>query len=137
MFSPSLTLTAEGARVAMAAAEAEAAANGWAVSIVISDPGGVPIMLHRLGSFAASVDIAMGKARTAAQFAKETAGLEAAVNVEGGSSRTALLSAPFVLMRGGVPIIVDGQLIGAVGVSGVKADEDEQVAKAAVAALKK
>ena len=110
---------------------AEATKNGWAVTIVVADAGGVPLHLHR-HAFPASAEIAMGKARTAALFAKETAGLEALANVAEGEARTALLSAPFVLMRGGVPIIIDGQCIGAVGVSGVRADQDEQIARAGV-----
>ena len=89
------------------------------------------MQLHR-HAFPASAEIAMGKARTAALFGKETAGLEEAANVADGAARTALLSAPFVLMRGGVPIIIDGQCVGAVGVSGVRADQDEQVARAGV-----
>ena len=134
LFAQSHVLTIEGATCAMEAAEKEAASNGWKVTIVICDAGGVPILLHR-HAFPASVDIAMGKARTAALFSKKTAGLEASANVESGGARTSLLSAPFVLMRGGVPIIVDGQCVGGVGVSGVQADQDEKVADAAVAAL--
>lgn len=77
----------------------------------------------------------MGKAKTAAQFCKNTGALEAAANVRDGTSRAALLSAPFVLMRGGVPIFVNESCVGAVGVSGVLPDQDEQVAMAAVNAL--
>ena len=94
------------------------------------------IPLHRdADAFAASVDIAVGKARSAALFAKPTAALEAAANVADGSGRTSLLSAPFITMRGGVPIMVDGRVVGAVGVSGVLADQDEQIALRAVAAV--
>lgn len=81
------------------------------------------------------VQIALGKARTAALFQKSTAQLEATVNVKEGISRAALLSAPFVLMRGGVPIFAEGRVVGAVGVSGVLPEQDEKVALAAVAAL--
>ena len=133
-FEPAVALTPAGAAVAMAAAEAEAAANGWDVTIVVADAGGVPLQLHR-NAFPASADVAMGKARTAALFGRNTAALEAAANTEGGSARSALLSAPFLLMRGGVPIVMDGRTVGAVGVSGVAADQDEQVAAAGVAAL--
>ena len=104
------------------------------MTIAVADAGGVPLQLHR-HAFPASAEIALGKARTAALFSKDTAGLEAAANVADGAARTALLSAPFVLMRGGVPIIVNGQCVGAVGVSGVLADQDEQVARAGVAAV--
>jgi glc operon protein GlcG len=135
LVQPMVQITPAGAARAMAAAEAEATANGWAVTICISDAGGIPIMVKRK-AFAASYDIAVGKSRSAALFGKETAGLEAAVNVAEGASRTALLSAPFVLMRGGVPFLVNGVVCGAVGVSGVKPEQDEQVARAAVAVLK-
>ena len=131
---PMVQITPAGAARAMAAAEAEATANGWDVTICISDAGGTPIMVKRK-AFAASYDIAVGKSRSAALFGKETAGLEAAVNVVEGVSRTALLSAPFVLMRGGVPFLVNGMCCGAVGVSGVKPEQDEQVARAALAVL--
>jgi glc operon protein GlcG len=130
-----MQITASGAEKAMNAAEAEAAANGWSVTICISDAGGVPIMVKRINAFPASYDIAVGKAKSAALFIKDTALLESAVNVAEGNSRTAMLSSPFVLMRGGVPFVVNGTCCGAVGVSGVKPDEDEQVAKAAIAAL--
>jgi glc operon protein GlcG len=135
LVQPMVQITPTGAARAMAAAEAEATSNGWAVSICISDAGGTPIMVKRT-AFAASYDIAVGKARTAALFGKETAGLEAAVNVADGASRTALLSAPFVLMRGGVPFLLNGMCCGAVGVSGVQPEQDEQIARAAVAVLK-
>jgi glc operon protein GlcG len=134
LLQPMVQITPAGAARAMAAAEAEATANGWDVTICISDAGGTPIMVKRK-AFAASYDIAVGKSRSAALFGKETAGLEAAVNVAEGASRTALLSAPFVLMRGGVPFLVNGVCCGAVGVSGVKPEQDEQVARAAVAVL--
>ena len=136
LFQPTFCLTSAAAEKAMLAAENEASACGWKVTVCISDAGGTPLLIKRTdGAFAASVEIAVGKAKTAAQFSKDTAQLEAAANVNDGRSRTALLSAPFVLMRGGVPIIINGACCGAVGVSGVKPDQDEQVAKAAVNAL--
>lgn len=133
-FSAAVAITLDGADIAMAAAETEARGNGWDVTICICDAGGVPIQVKR-NSFPASYDIAVGKARSATFFRKETAGLEAAVNVVEGISRAAMLSAPFLLMRGGVPIFLDGACCGAVGVSGVTAEQDEQVARAAVNAL--
>ena len=132
--APSVLLTLTGARRAMAAAEAEAAANGWRVTIVVADAGGTPLLLAR-DAFPATVEIAIGKARSAALFARPTADLEAQANAGGGAGRTSLLSAPFVTMRGGVPIVVDGAVVGAVGVSGVKAEQDEQIALRAVAAV--
>ena len=131
--APTVALTPAGAAAAMAASEAVAASNGWAVTICVADAGGVPVQIHRNDAFPASVEIAMGKARTAALFKKPTALIEASVNVAEGSARTALLSAPFVLMGGGVPIVVDGKCIGAVGVSGVTPDQDNQTAMAGAA----
>ena len=132
--APSALLTLAGARRALEAAEAEAAANGWKVTIVVADAGGTPLLLAR-DAFAATVEIAMGKARSAALFARPTAELEAQANVIDGAGRTSFLSAPFVTMRGGVPIVVGGAVVGAVGVSGVKAEQDEQIALRAVAAV--
>lgn len=132
-FQPTVLLTASTAAQALAAAEQCAVANGLKVTICISDAGGIPLLMKRFdGAFPASVNIAIGKAETAAQFQKPTAQLEAAVNVADGSSRAALLSSPYVLMRGGVPIFINGMCCGAVGVSGVKPEEDELVANAAV-----
>jgi glc operon protein GlcG len=132
----SLSLTSAAAEKALAAAEREASSNGWCVTIAIADAGGLPLLVKRCdGAFAASYEVAVGKAKTAAQFCKPTAQLEAAANVTDGASRAALLSAPFVLMRGGVPIFINGTCCGAVGVSGVAPDQDEQVALAAVNTL--
>lgn len=133
-FASTVVITPTGAEIGMAAAQAEAAANGWDVTICISDAGGVPIQVKR-NAFPASYDIAVGKAKSAALFSKETGNLEDAVNVSQGKSRASLLSSPFVLMRGGVPLILDGTCCGAVGVSGVQADQDEQVARVAVEAM--
>jgi glc operon protein GlcG len=117
-----------------AAAEAEALANGWAVTIAICDDGGYPLWLQRLdGAPATSSFIGPAKANTAALGRRETKGFEDVIN----GGRYAFLSAPQLqgMLEGGVPIIKDGQVIGAVGVSGVKSDQDAQVAKAGIAAL--
>jgi glc operon protein GlcG len=120
----------------MAAAEHEATSNKWKVAIAICDSGGTPLLVKRLdGAFPASYEIAVGKAKTAAHFCRPTGQLEAATNVSDGSSRTALLSAPYVLMRGGLPVFVDGNCAGSVGVSGVTPDQDEQIASAAASIL--
>mmetsp|Transcript_116814 Transcript_116814/g.330493 ORF Transcript_116814/g.330493 Transcript_116814/m.330493 type:complete len:101 (-) Transcript_116814:60-362(-) len=91
------------------------------------------------GAMPGSAEIAAGKARSAVMFARETKLLEAAANGEksSGGERTALLSSGYVLMEGGVPIVdpASGRIIGACGVSGVKPQEDQAVAKASVAAL--
>ncbi|MGY4828773.1 GlcG/HbpS family heme-binding protein [Sphaerotilaceae bacterium SBD11-9] len=117
-----------------AGAEAEARAHGWAVTIAIADDGGHLLWLQRLdGAAPISAHIAPAKAHTAALGQRESKAYEDMIN----QGRTAFLSAPEVqgLLEGGVPILVQGQCVGAVGVSGVKASEDAQVAKAGVAAL--
>ena len=117
----------------LAAARAEAQNNQWAVSIAIVDDGGHPLALERLdGCAPIGAYIATEKARTAALGRRESKGYEEMVN----GGRHAFLSAPLLTsLEGGVPIIVDGQVIGAVGVSGVKAEQDAQVAKAGVTAV--
>ena len=135
LFQPTVGLTTTAVEKAIAAGEREAERNGWKVTIAITDTS-APMMVKRCnGAFPASYDIAVEKAKTALQFQKKTGDLEKAVNVADGSSRTALLSAPFVLMKGGVPIFMNNMCIGAVGVSGVAPDQDEQVANAAIDAL--
>ncbi|RRW56523.1 heme-binding protein [Stutzerimonas stutzeri] len=117
----------------LAAARAEAQANGWAVTIVIADDGGHPLALERLDGCAPIASyIATEKARSSALGRRETKGYEDMVN----NGRTAFLSAPVVCsLEGGVPVVVDGHVIGSVGVSGVTAAQDAQIAKAGVAAL--
>ena len=117
----------------LAAARSEAKKNQWAVTISVVDDGGHLLALERLdGCAPIGAYIASEKARSAAIGRRETKGFEDMVN----GGRTAFLSAPLVTsLEGGVPVIVDGQVIGALGVSGVKADQDAQVAKAGVAAL--
>ena len=116
------------------AAHAEAQANQWAVTIVVVDDGGHPLALERLdGCAPASVYIATEKARTSALGRRESKNYEDMIN----GGRYAFLSAPLLTsLEGGVPIIFDGQVIGAVGVSGVKPEQDAQVAKAGAQCLK-
>jgi len=134
-FQPTFCLTTAAVDKAIAAGEIEAEKNGWKVTIAVTDTS-APVLVKRCnGAFPASYNIAVEKAKTAVQFQKKTGDLENAANVSDGSSRTALLSAPYVLMRGGVPIFVNNMCVGAVGVSGVAPDQDEQVANAAVDAL--
>jgi uncharacterized protein GlcG (DUF336 family) len=117
-----------------AAAEAEATANGWAVSIAIVDDGGHLLWLQRLdGAAPLSAHIAPAKAQSAAMGRRETKIYEDMIN----GGRVSFLSAPLVhgLLEGGVPILVDGVCVGAVGVSGVKSVEDAQIARAGIAAL--
>lgn len=117
-----------------AAAEAEALQNNWPVTIAIVDDGGHLLWLQRLdGAAPLSAHVAPAKARTAAVGRKDTKAFEDMIN----NGRTAFLSAPYIdgLLEGGVMIVKDGQVLGAVGVSGVKASEDAQVASAGIAAL--
>ena len=126
-------LTLDDARTMAAAAEAEARRNQWNVVIAICDDGGHLVLLHRLDGVAPiSSHIAPEKARAAALGKRETKLYEDMIN----QGRNAFLSAPLQgMLEGGVPIVVEGHVIGAVGVSGVKSSEDAQIAKAAVAAL--
>jgi glc operon protein GlcG len=126
-------LTLEDARRIAIAAEAEATRNQWAVSIAIVDDGGHLLWLQRLdGAAPISAQIAPAKAQTAAVGRRESKVYEDMIN----GGRTSFLSAPMSgLLEGGVPIVVDGQCLGAVGVSGVKSNEDAQVARAGIAAL--
>jgi glc operon protein GlcG len=127
-------LTLEDVKKIAQAAEAEALANHWAVSIAIVDNGGHLLWLQRLdGAAPISAQIAPAKAHTAALGRRESKVYEDIIN----QGRTSFLSAPGLqgLLEGGVPILVEGQCVGAVGVSGVKSIEDAQVAKAGIAAL--
>jgi glc operon protein GlcG len=129
---PCLVL-ADAKRIA-AAAEAEALRNGWKVSIAIVDDGGHLLWLQRLdGAAPISAQIAPAKAHTAALGQRESRVYEEMIN----QGRVSFLSVPGLhgLLEGGVPIVVDGTCVGAVGVSGVKSTEDAQIAKAGIAAL--
>ncbi len=117
-----------------AAAEAEALKNNWAVTIAIVDDGGHLLWLQRLdGAAPLSAHIAPAKAHTAAMGRRESKTYEDMIN----NGRASFLSAPDVkgLLEGGVPVMKDGQCIGAVGVSGVKSTEDAQIARAGIAAV--
>ncbi len=121
-------------KVIAAAAEAEALKNNWPVVIAIVDDGGHLLWLQRQdGAAALSAHIAPSKARTAALGRRDSKVYEDMIN----AGRTAFLSAPTIdgMLEGGVAIMKDGQCLGAVGVSGVKAPEDAQVARAGIAAL--
>lgn len=118
----------------LSAAKAEAQRNQWAVTISIVDDGGHPLALERLdGCAPIGAYISMDKARSAALGRRESADYETMIN----NGRTAFLSAPNLagMLEGGVPVVVNGQVIGAIGVSGVKADQDAQVAKAGATAI--
>ncbi|TVO58579.1 GlcG/HbpS family heme-binding protein [Denitromonas halophila] len=125
-------LTLHDVKQIAAAAETEALANGWAVSIAICDAGGHALWLQRMdGAPLMSAAVAPEKARTCVLTGKPSKVFEDMVN----KGRFAALAMPVVPLEGGEPIVVDGAVIGAVGVSGVTAGEDAQVARAGVAAL--
>lgn len=126
-------LTLEDCKKISAAAEAEARNNTWSVCIAILDDGGHLLHLVRMdGATPANARIALGKGRTAAETRRSTAMWEE--RIKGG--RLSMLKMPGVTpVQGGLPIVIDGTCIGAVGVSGVQSHEDEQIAKAGIAAL--
>jgi glc operon protein GlcG len=127
-------LTLDDVKRIAAASEAEALAHQWQVSIAIVDDGGHLLWLQRLdGASPLSSHIAPAKARTAALGRRESRLYEEMIN----QGRVSFLSVPLAegMLEGGVPVVVDGHCIGAVGVSGVKSAEDAQIAKAGIAAL--
>jgi glc operon protein GlcG len=121
------------AAAVLAAARAEAQRQGWAVSVAVVDDGGHPLALERLdGCAPIGAYIATEKARTSALGRRDSGAYEEMVN----GGRHAFLSAPLLTsLEGGVPLVLEGQVVGAVGVSGVKPAEDAQVARAGAAAL--
>jgi len=133
-FAEKKTLTVEGARKVIAAAVAMAHKNNAGGAIAVVDDGGNLVALERLdGTFSAGANISIGKARTAAMFKKPTKFFEDVI----GKGRTSMVALDeFTPLQGGVPILVDGQVIGAVGVSGANsAQQDEEFAMAGAAAL--
>jgi glc operon protein GlcG len=126
-------LTLDVAKQISAAAEAEAAKNKWTVAIAIVDEGGHLIHLAKIDNTQyGSVDVAIQKAQTSAAFKRPTKVFEDAI----AGGRNAIIGLKGALpLEGGVPIIHDGKVIGAIGVSGVKSTEDGQVAKAGADAL--
>jgi uncharacterized protein GlcG (DUF336 family) len=116
------------------AAEAEAEKNKWAVVIAVCDEGGHLMWLQRMdGAAPISSEIAPAKARTAALGRRASKIYEDMIN----GGRMSFLSAPTLegMLEGGEPIVIDGHVVGAVGVSGVKSAEDAQIARAGIAAL--
>ena len=126
-------ITLEAAKAMMAAGEAEARKNGWNVCIAIVDASGGLIMFQKLDDTQnGSIAVSQGKARTAALFKRPSRLLEEMI----AQGKTAFLSVEGIVpLQGGVPVTVDGKVIGAVGVSGVTSAQDEQVAIAAVSAM--
>src|SRR5215831_12810996 len=136
--NPQPTLTLEGAKRVVAAAIAYARSHdapGAAVAVV--DAGGHTICLERLdGTFAASADVSIGKARTAANFGRSTRGMEDAINKNRPALAAVAAVTAFTPLQGGVPITLGKEVIGAIGVSGAaSAQQDEEIATAGAAAL--
>lgn len=127
-------LTLDEVNIILNAAREEAESNNWKVSIAMVDDGGHPLGLVRMNDCAPiSAYIAMEKARSAALGRRESKNFEDMIN----NGRTAFLSAPLLsgMLEGGVPVLVDGQVVGAVGISGLTPDLDARIAKAGIAAL--
>ena len=127
-------LSLEAARKMVAAAEAEAQRNNWRGVVAVVDDGGWIILLECMdhAALTAGVELAAGKARSAALFKKPTQALEQAIN----QGRYAAITARgFIEMQGGLPVAIDGEVIGGIGASFATPEEDEQVAKAGLAAL--
>ena len=129
-------LTLEDCKKISAAAEAEAKKNSWPVVIAILDSGGNLVMLTRLDNAQfGSIDVARSKAHTAVAFRRETKVFQDLV-AQGGANLRLLNLQGASLLEGGVPIIVDGKVIGGVGVSGITSAQDAQIAKAGIEAMK-
>ena len=129
------SITLEEAKRVMAGAEAEAQRNQWPMVIAIVDTAGLLVMLHRMDHAQnGSLAIAPGKAETAVNFKRPTKALQDAI-AQGGANLKLLTAPNAVLMEGGVPIVRNGEIIGAIGVSGMSSDQDAQVAEAGLAAV--
>lgn len=126
-------MTMDGAKKIAAAAEKEARSNNWNVVIAVVDDGGHLVYLQRMdGTQTGSIDVAIGKARTSAAFKRPTRVFD-----ELAKTRPSIVSigGDAVLLEGGIPVMVGGQLVGAVGVSGVTSQQDAQIAQAGIDAL--
>jgi len=129
-------ITLEQAKKAMAGAEAEATKNKWNVVITVLDSGGHVVALHRLdGTQLGSIEAAREKAYSAVLYRRPTKVFQDLVG-QGGANLRLLKLAGASPLEGGIPIIVDGKLVGAIGVSGVTSEQDAQIAKAGADALK-
>jgi uncharacterized protein GlcG (DUF336 family) len=126
-------ITLEAAKKMAAVGEAEARKNGWNVAIAVVDASGGLILFHKLDETQpGSIAVAQGKARAAALFKRPSKLME---EVIAGGKQAFLTIEGIVPMQGGLPVIVDDKIIGAVGVSGVTSAQDEQVAQAAIKGL--
>jgi uncharacterized protein GlcG (DUF336 family) len=126
----------EAARKVMAAAEAEAVKNNWAVVIAIIDSGGHVVMIHRHDNVQlSSIELSQGKAKTALMFKRPSKVLDDAIS-SGGAGLRFLALKDIVPLEGGVPIVIDNKIVGAIGVSGVLSAQDAQIARAGIEGLK-
>ena len=131
-----MAISLELAKKVMAGAEAEAKKNSWNVAIVIHDSGGNLVMMQRLdGTQFGSTEVAKDKAYSAVAFRRPTKAFQDAIEQGGSNLRLLKLSGASPL-EGGIPIVVDGKLIGSIGVSGVTSQQDAQIAKAGADSLK-
>jgi glc operon protein GlcG len=131
------SITLDQAKRAMAAAELEAAKNSWQVAITILDSGGTLVMFHKFDNAQLSaVTVSEGKARTALEFKRPSKDLDDAI-AGGGAGLRLLALKNITPIEGGIPIVVDGKIIGAIGASGALSSQDAQVAKAGADALTK
>jgi uncharacterized protein GlcG (DUF336 family) len=129
-------ISIEGARKVMAAAEAEAGKNNWSVVIAIIDSGGHVVMIHRHDNVQlSSIEISQGKAKTALMFKRPSKVLDDAIS-SGGPGLRFLALKDIVPLEGGLPILADGKIVGAIGVSGVLSSQDAQIARAGLEGLK-
>lgn len=133
MLGTAKVLTLEAAKKMASAGEAEARKNGWNVAIAIVDASGGLILFQKLDETQpGSIAVAQGKARAAALFKRSTKAMEEAI----AAGKQAFLTVEGIVpMQGGLPVVVENKVIGAVGVSGVTSAQDEQVAQAALGAL--
>jgi glc operon protein GlcG len=130
-------ISLEQAKGVMAAAEAEARANDWPMVIAIVDSGGHLVMLHSFDHAQhGSVAIAQEKARCAVNFKRPTKAFEDAV-AQGGLNLRILAAPGMVPLEGGLPLIAGGRIVGAIGVSGMRSNQDGQVAEAGAKALQR
>ena len=125
-------LTLDDAKIMLAAGEAEAVRHNWGIVIAILDDNAGLIALHKMdGARPGNPDIAIQKARTSALTQRSSKVWEDWVN----NGRPSIATMPVLPMQGGLPIIIDGQCLGSIGVSGVKSDEDELIARVAIHAV--
>jgi uncharacterized protein GlcG (DUF336 family) len=133
MFGTTQYITLAGARKLMEAAEAEAVRNNWSVAVAIVDAGTNLLLFQKMdGTQVGSIDIAIGKARTAVKLKRPTKAIE---DMIAGGKQAFLAIEGLVPVQGGLPIAANGVVVGAIGVSGLTSAQDEQVAAAALEAL--